>query len=179
MTHEDWLRSLVYPFSGDIFVDVGAHVGTWAVRATRTFRQVIAIEPHPVFNRILRTTIAMNGLRNIVVVSAILSDESNETRPSAVNGRGKREESQNVPVRTLDSFGLKPTLIKIDTEGNELRVLQGASETLRKNPMIVIETHSPESLVESREFVGSRGYAVKEVRIENRFREIQTWLLCT
>ncbi len=74
MTHEDWLRSLVNPFNGDLFVDVGAHVGTWAVRATKTFRRVMAIEPHPVFNRILGTTVAMNGLHNISVVSAILFD---------------------------------------------------------------------------------------------------------
>ncbi len=169
MTHEDWLRSLVSPFKGDLFVDVGAHVGTWAVRATRTFRRVVAIEPHPVFNRILRTTVAMNGLHNISVVSAILSNESGEAHVSTTN---------SIPIRTLDSFELEPTLIKIDTEGSEFSVLQGATRTLRGKPMIVVETHSPEALVKSRMLVENQGYAIREIKLENRFGQIQSWLLC-
>jgi FkbM family methyltransferase len=178
MTHEDWLRSLVNPFKGDLFVDVGAHVGTWAVRATRTFRRVVAIEPHPVFNRIMRTTVAMNGLYNISVVSAILSDDSGEAHMSTANLTKSRRMDIRVPIRTLDSFGLNPTLIKIDTEGNELRVLQGATQTLREKPMMVIETHSPEALVKSRQFVESQGYSIREIRLKNRFGQIQSWLLC-
>ncbi len=108
MAHEDWLRSLVRPFDGDLFVDVGAHVGTWAVRATRTFRQVVAIEPHPVFNRILRTTVAMNGLRNIAVVSATLSNEASEMGISTMNGMGNVRIDHRVSVRTLDSSGSNP-----------------------------------------------------------------------
>lgn len=179
MTHEDWLRSLVHPFKGDLFVDVGAHVGTWAVRATRTFRRVVAIEPHPVFNRILRTTIAMNGLHNISVVSAILSNESGELNVSTTNLFKDRRTDLWAPIRTLDSFKIKPDLIKIDTEGNELRVLQGATQTLREKPMMVIETHNPEALLKSRQFVESQGYSNREIRLENRFGQIQSWLLCT
>ncbi len=174
MTHEDWLRSLVSPFNGDLFIDVGAHVGTWAIRATRTFRRVVAIEPHPVFNRILRTTVAINNLHNISVVSAILSNESDE----APNLSKSRRTDIRVPIRTLDSFGLKPTLIKIDTEGSELHVLQGATQTLRRKPAMVVETHSPEALATSRQFVESQGYSIREIRLENRFGQIQSWLLC-
>jgi len=83
-----------------------------------------------------------------------------------------------VPINTLDSFDLKPTFIKVDTEGNELRVLQGATQTLRGKPMMVIETHSPETLVKSRQFVEGQGYSTREIRMENRFGQIQSWLLC-
>jgi FkbM family methyltransferase len=178
MTHEDWLRSLVSPFKGELFVDIGAHVGTWAVRATRTFHHVVAIEPHPVFNRILRTTIAMNELHNISVVSAILSNESGEGHMSTTNFTRRRRMDFKVPIRTLDSFGFKPTMIKIDTEGNELRVLQGSRETLRGKPRVVVETHTPEALIKSRQFVEAQGYSVREIRLENRFGQIQSWLLC-
>jgi FkbM family methyltransferase len=178
MTHEDWLRSLVSPFKGELFVDIGAHVGTWAIRATRTFRHVVAIEPHPVFNRILRTTVAMNVIQNISVVSAILSNESSETQVSSTNSTKDQKRDLRVPIRTLDSFKLKPDLIKIDTEGSEFRVLQGASQTLRAKPMIVIETHSREALVKSRQFVEAQGYSIREIRLENRFGQIQSWLLC-
>ena len=179
MTHEDWLRSLVSPFGGDLFVDIGAHVGTWAVRATRTFCRVVAIEPHPVFNRILRTTVAMNKLSNISVISAILSDDSDEALHACpTNWTKNRRGDIRVPIRTLDSFGLKPTLIKIDTEGNEIRVLQGATQTLRAKPALVVETHSPEALIKSRQFVEAHAYSIREIRLENRFGQIQSWLLC-
>ena len=178
MTHEDWLRSLVSPFKGELFVDVGAHVGTWAVRATRTFHSVVAIEPHPVFNRILRKTIAMNGLHNISVVSAILSNEPGEAHMLTANWLPSRRMDLKVPIRTLDSLELEPTLIKIDTEGNELRVLQGAIHTLRGKPMIVVETHTPEALIKSRQFVEAQGYSIREIRLKNRFGQIQSWLLC-
>jgi FkbM family methyltransferase len=96
MTHDDWLRSLVSPFNGDLCVDVGAHVGTWADRATRTFRRVVVIEPHPVFNRILRTTMAMNELHNISVISAILSNESSEAHVSTTAKNGPQSPDQNL-----------------------------------------------------------------------------------
>ncbi len=176
----NWIRGryradgFVWYTRGTNFSDVGAHVGTWAIRATRTFRRVVAIEPHPVFNRILRTTVAINNLHNISVVSAILSNESDE----APNLSKSRRTDIRVPIRTLDSFGLKPTLIKIDTEGSELHVLQGATQTLRRKPAMVVETHSPEALATSRQFVESQGYSIREIRLENRFGQIQSWLLC-
>jgi FkbM family methyltransferase len=49
---------------------------------------------------------------------------------------------QIVPVRTLDSYLLKPAVIKIDAEGFELKVLEGARETLDKyKPLLLIENN--------------------------------------
>lgn len=46
----------------------------------------------------------------------------------------------DTPVRTLDSFGLAPTFIKIDVEGGEFDVLSGAVETLKLwRPTLMIE----------------------------------------
>jgi hypothetical protein len=47
-----------------------------------------------------------------------------------------------VPVRTLDSFGFVPDLIKIDVEGHEHRVLEGATEMLQRAPVILFEALS-------------------------------------
>jgi hypothetical protein len=45
-------------------------------------------------------------------------------------------------VRTLDSFGFVPDLIKIDVEGYEHRVLEGATEMLQRAPVILFEALS-------------------------------------
>ncbi len=178
MTHEDWLRSLVHPFKGELFVDIGAHVGTWALRAARTFRQVVAFEPYPKTNKILRTNVTMNKLANITVIEAAISNITGEI---PVRGRGQKGKTVElrVPVRTLDSFKLKPSLVKIDTEGNELPVLQGAGETLKQRPQLVIETHDPESVGRIRALLESYDYSIKEIIRQNRFDQMQSWLLCS
>ncbi len=177
-THEDWLRSLVQPFDGELFVDVGAHIGTWAVRATRTFRSVVAFEPNVEANRILRTTVKMNGLNNISVYRTALSNISRERIVSTRNWMSGKKAEFRVPVRTLDSFKLKPSLLKIDTEGDEFPVLQGAIETLNGRPRVLVETHSPESLIKTRDNLEAHGYSIREFKRKNRFNQMQSWLFC-
>ncbi len=177
-THEDWLRSLVQPFDGELFVDVGAHIGTWAVRATRSFRAVVAFEPNVEANRILRTTVKMNGLNNISVYGVALSNISSERIVSTRNWMPRKRAEFRVPVRTLDSFKLKPSLLKIDTEGDEFPVLQGAIETLKGRPRVLVETHSPESLSKTRDHLEGYGYSIREFKRQNRFNQMQSWLFC-
>jgi FkbM family methyltransferase len=51
--------------------------------------------------------------------------------------------TQAVEVRTLDSFDLSPLAIKIDVEGYERAVIEGALETIdRCSPMLVIEMNN-------------------------------------
>jgi len=90
---------------------------------------------------------------------------------------GKKAEFR-VPVRTLDSFKLKPSLLKIDTEGDEFSVLQGAIETLNGRPRVLVETHSPESLIKTRDNLEAHGYSIREFKRKNRFNQMQSWLFC-
>lgn len=61
-----------------------------------------------------------------------------------------------VAVRTLDSFNIYPDFVKIDVEGNELKVLQGACETIGKAaPVFMIERgHHPDIV----SFLSNAGY---------------------
>lgn len=74
-------------------------------------------------------------------------------------------ESHTVPTRTLDSFQLSPGFIKIDVEGHELDVLQGARETIARTlPPVLVESeerHRSGSVAAVRSelsLVGYRGY---------------------
>ncbi len=177
MSHEEWLRSLVQPFSGCLFVDIGAHVGTWAVRATRSFQQVLAFEPDPTTNKILRTNIELNKLVNIRVIQASLSKNTKEIL-SAPHAQDERRIESHAAIRTLDSYHLRPTMVKIDTEGNEFPILEGALETLKQKPRLVIETHDAESVQRIGSLLKSYSFSIKEVQRMNRFNHMQTWLLC-
>jgi FkbM family methyltransferase len=169
---------LIHPFEGELFVDVGAHIGTWAIRATRDFHHVVAIEPNVETNRILRTTVKMNGLSNISVYLAALSNTGGERIESSMGWMSRRTLEHRIPVRTLDSFKLRPSMLKIDTEGDELPVLQGAEETLRRRPIVLVETHNPASLCNTRDFLETHGYSIREFRRKNRFNQMQSWLFC-
>ena len=63
-----------------------------------------------------------------------------------------------------------PTLIKIDVEGAELRVLGGASETLATvRPTVVTELWGSENVREGRRLLESFGYRVSTLR---RWRDL-------
>ena len=47
---------------------------------------------------------------------------------------------ENIQIRRLDSFNLKPDIIKVDTEGSEFEVIKSAIKTIKKyKPILIIE----------------------------------------
>jgi hypothetical protein len=122
--------------------------------------------------------VKMNGLNNIAVYRTALSNTSGERTVSTRSSISKKRVELRVPVRTLDSFKLRPSLLKIDTEGDEFPVLQGAMETLKGRPRVLVETHSPESLRKTREYLEAYGYSISEFKRKNRFNQMQSWLFC-
>ena len=127
-----------------IFVDVGANVGAYSVRAAAAGMRVHSFEPNPENARILRRNAAINGLA--IEVNECALGSSNGKVNMMVNGAISRivdGEGIEVPVRTLDSFTLDGVdLLKIDVEGYELEVVKGALITLeRYHPPVMIEMH--------------------------------------
>jgi FkbM family methyltransferase len=133
-------------------VDVGANIGVFSLYQSMLKRaeQVIAFEPSPeVFPRLLKN-MEMNGIKNVRVIHAAVGNEAgtlsfSEDRISA-NSRVSESGTIKVPCVRLDDE-LKDVaiidILKIDTEGYEIPVLRGASETLRKTEQIVLELHYP------------------------------------
>jgi hypothetical protein len=74
-----------------------------------------------------------------------------------------------VSVRSVDSMVGSgeippPGLMKIDVEGAELMVLQGAAETLRRHhPRIFAEIHSSELLAQCTSLLRSDGYSIESL----------------
>lgn len=142
--------------SGDVFLDVGAHAGLYTILAAKKSAQIYSFEPNPVNLRYLQENIKINGFENITVVSKAVSNVSGvfqlyfskeETALSSGVRQNDREESLCVESITLDGvasvYGWKNVkILKIDTEGNDLKVLEGATETLKKCKFVIVEDNS-------------------------------------
>ena len=135
----------------DLFVDVGANIGAYTVLAGSTGCKVIAVEPIEETFRWLRRNVDVNGLGSRVElhrcgVGACQSKLRFTTSQDTVNHVcTSGEAGEEIEVTTLDSLlaGRRPSIMKIDVEGFEFQVLQGARETLQSEQLgaIIIEVN--------------------------------------
>lgn len=132
---------------GGVFVDVGAHTGRYSLRLADKARMVYAFEPHPFNRQRLNEHLRMNEIKN-VVVSPFACDVA--WRVAALNDCEARSSFTNtlgtdyitVLTAPLDDMATSVSLLKIDVEGHEFRVLQGAKKLItRHQPTIFIEIH--------------------------------------
>lgn len=170
---------------GDVFFDVGAHVGFYSVLASQLVGpsgSVQAFEPTP------RTFISLernlNGKQNAAAHNVAVSEKAGTMtftdygpRYSAFNTFKKRADAHmgflgageevTVPTVSLDEFatklGLSPTFIKIDVEGAEHLVLRSMEKILAEaKPTISIEVGGSNDLkdntTKSVRFLKERGY---------------------
>jgi FkbM family methyltransferase len=138
LTH--WVRNSLSP--GDVFVDVGAHVGYYTLVAGRIVGddgQVVAVEASRSTCRTLRRNVAMNALGNVDCVNAAaaaqrgsveLRGHHDDTARAGVRqkeGRPSLGAVDAVPVQELvdERDWSRTRLVKIDVEGYEPRVVAG------------------------------------------------------
>jgi FkbM family methyltransferase len=140
---------------GMVFFDVGAHIGEYALLASHAVQssgEVHAFEPQPDTFAHLTNNVELNDLRNVSLNDCAVSDRNGEvdftvrSEPSLSSMVGATEPPKKeaagrtikVPTRRLDDYcrerGCWPDLMKIDVEGAELLVLQGAKELLAAPP---------------------------------------------
>lgn len=120
-------------------IDVGAHVGLWARDLSHYFPQVVCFEPDPMNAQCLRLNcpkaVVMEMALGAQAGKAYLSFQTENTGAAFISDDG-----MEVQMQTLDAYGLSPSIIKIDVEGFELRVLEGAEKTIRRwKPAICLE----------------------------------------
>ena len=142
--------------SSDTFIDVGANSGFFTLLASNCVGpggRVMSFEPVPSMHKRLLDNISLNGMKNISVQNAALSNaegtisffEGPEGHKGISSLRHLDNAAATLEVKTLplDSIGstlAAVNLIKIDVEGAEQLVLEGTVDILRKHhPYLVIE----------------------------------------
>jgi len=131
----DWALTFVRQWR--VCLDIGSNIGQWTRPLAHKFQSVVCFEPNPNFRECFQKNISEN---NVVLHPYGLSDKEHSASQD-FNSTQIKDEPGDIKMRTLDSFGLTNVdLVKIDVDGFELRVVQGAVKTLTENsPVVNIE----------------------------------------
>jgi FkbM family methyltransferase len=139
---------------GSWVIDAGANIGLTSLEFGRVASRVLAFEPSPETADRLEANLAANGMENVSVLRLALGaspgtvtfhESTKATLSSASVIPPDLLRSFEVPMTTLDAewqaLGRpEVSVLKIDVEGGELEVLQGASELLAaQRPAILLE----------------------------------------
>lgn len=139
---------------GGLFVDIGANIGAYSLRAAKKFKNVLAIEPGYVANSHLLHNIQINDIQNVDLRKVAVSDKGGNdliySANSLVNWSLHQDynkslnsfEVQTVTLNELLAPFKEIDLVKIDVEDSELEVLKGGSLVLHKIRKIIIEVQN-------------------------------------
>ena len=156
------------PKKEQVVADIGAQYGDYAILCSKVYKaKVYTFEPLPDNFKEIEENIKLNDLteKEVKAFNVALSDENKEKYITfdgdMANSIGKGKKIR-IKFRTLDSYKIKPDIIKIDVEGFEVNVLRGAIKTIKKyKPKIIIETHSRELEEQVKEMLTSLVYKLK------------------
>lgn len=155
----DMMLTLHLLREGDLFLDVGANIGSYTILASGVRRAITwAFEPDPDTVAALQRNIELNSLNDRVVVHEFAVGDRDGTVPftrglDTVNRvASEREPSvRSVSLRRLDSIvgANRPLMIKMDVEGYEEAVMRGAQGLLGDSCLKVIELETVTPYIET------------------------------
>lgn len=188
-------------FDPKFILDIGANHGTWTRDMIKFFPDsiYILIEPQAYLERSIEDLkscskikfypIGLGNKNGILSFSINQSDDSSSFKPTDSGIKGYAfVDSIPVQMKTLDAFLEEenlpiPDIVKIDTEGLDLEVLEGASSIFGLTECILIEAsiHQkafPNSLLKVMNYMDERGYEVFDFTDLNRpFSNGLLWLV--
>lgn len=140
---------------GDVFYDIGSNTGVFALDMAKSISNltVFAFEPQPTLAKHIQRSIDVNEFDHVKVLEILLGNEEGEASlfltshsiHASVIPREDHFHELRRPLRTLDGLVARgelapPDVIKIDVEGSERRVFEGAETILKSNqPSIIFE----------------------------------------
>lgn len=173
------LFSVILGDSGTL-IDVGANIGTISVPVAKRGSRVVSVEMLPYNCLKLTMSKALNGLDRMTIVQAAATDNNGLIEYSGDGPWAAISKSLPAPhfatgytLDTImtnlgDSLPAGPMAVKIDVEGHEFEVLNGAAGTLDAyRPIVVfesIEGPAAENSRASRRFLQDRGYRLFMLR---------------
>jgi FkbM family methyltransferase len=150
----DYIEALAVP---GVYADVGSYIGTHAIffAAFCPASRVLAFEPRPRILEHLRANVAGNQLGDRIEVHAFGLSDRDETVTTVLDGK-----SVSFPCHPLDAVTSGPvSLVKLDVEGMEEKVLGGAAGLLaRSAPLLFAEAHDQAALATLLAALAPHGY---------------------
>lgn len=158
---------------GMMVVEVGANIGAHTVflaQAVGPAGRVLAFEPQRVVYQTLCANIALNSITNVDCRNAAVGEAPGQLLVPQLDytqennfgglGLGEYQSGEQVPIVTLDSFGLTHcAMLKIDVEGMEKNVLEGAKATIaRCQPVLYVENDRKDRSAALIRMIDSLGY---------------------
>tara|TARA_R110000751_G_scaffold23590_2_gene65145 strand:+ start:2435 stop:3181 length:747 start_codon:yes stop_codon:yes gene_type:complete len=181
-----WLRDMG---EEDILYDIGSNIGLYTIYGAKRVKYVYSFEPHLGSANSLLRNISLNELENVTAFSCALHNESgffnfyydnfkiggsNNQLDAEIHRAGGVQK----PVATelkyavamddlIQKEGLEPpTHVKIDVDGNELKVLKGMDSTLRGGTIkSMIVEYNLEFGPQTEGFLKEYGYILKESQL--------------
>jgi FkbM family methyltransferase len=178
-----WITNKLRGKPGGVFIDVGAHCGSFCIQLERGFEKVLAFEPLPSNLKALAENILLNQLeKKISIVPSAVSARSGSAKfqifsddTSSLDAGHPGQSEITVPLTTLDEElprlaipSSSVRLVKIDVEGTEVDVRAGASALLRDgSPVVLTEANTKEAEAALVRNMQERGYKL-DVTIDGR-----------
>jgi FkbM family methyltransferase len=177
-----WLSNL----KGAVCWDFGAHFGIHTVGMAMQVGiggQVVSFEPDPLAFKRLKYHVQINGLTNVLLFQAGVSNKSGSGKLIATHGLGStythfQYEGEQISERTptievativadelVASGTIRPAdLIKVDVQGHGARALEGSVNSIRtKRPVIIFSNHSQSEFDGTRKLLEPMGYSVRSL----------------
>jgi FkbM family methyltransferase len=162
-----------------VVVDAGAYIGLHTLTLSKLAKEVISFEPQPLIYQCLKNTLEKQNIDNVKLYHLALSNKKSNTRiytnndgDASIEGIRDAKFNMNFPCETnkLDNMiNKKIHLIKIDVEGHEWEVIDGATKTIIKHrPIIILETFKRNNNIKKiKQFILSFNYSASYISADN------------